>query len=43
LGGRLVWQKADQGQWIALIRFNRQFDARLEPNGLAPWMKKSGE
>jgi 4-amino-4-deoxy-L-arabinose transferase-like glycosyltransferase len=30
LGGTLVWQKEDQGQWVALIRFNRQFEARLE-------------
>ena len=29
LGGELVWKKEDQGQWIALIRFNRQFEARL--------------
>ena len=30
LRGSLIWQQQDQGQWIALIRFNRQFDARLE-------------
>jgi 4-amino-4-deoxy-L-arabinose transferase-like glycosyltransferase len=30
LHGELVWQQQDHGQWIALIRFNRQFDARLE-------------
>jgi hypothetical protein len=30
LGGTLVWEKEDQGQWIGLIRFNRQFDAALE-------------
>jgi 4-amino-4-deoxy-L-arabinose transferase-like glycosyltransferase len=30
LGGALVWKKEDQGQWIALIRFNRQFEARME-------------
>jgi hypothetical protein len=38
LGGDLVWKREDQGQWIALIRFNRQFEARLEiPNrSLAP-------
>ena len=30
LGGILVWKQQDHGQWIALIRFNRQFDARLE-------------
>jgi len=28
LGGRLVWRGEDQGMWIALIRFNRQFEAR---------------
>jgi hypothetical protein len=27
LHGTLVWKKEDLGQWIALIRFNRQFDA----------------
>jgi len=30
LGGGLIWKKEDQGQWIAVIRFNRQFEARLE-------------
>jgi 4-amino-4-deoxy-L-arabinose transferase-like glycosyltransferase len=30
LGGTIVWKQQDHGQWIALIRFNRQFDARLE-------------
>jgi hypothetical protein len=29
LGGTLVWKKEDQGQWVGLIRFNRQFEARL--------------
>ena len=29
LGGTLVWKQEDQGQWIALIRFNRQFEAAL--------------
>lgn len=29
LGGRLVWQREDQGMWVALIRFNRQFEASL--------------
>jgi 4-amino-4-deoxy-L-arabinose transferase-like glycosyltransferase len=29
LGGTLVWRQEDQGQWIALIRFNRQFDAAV--------------
>ncbi|MGA3371431.1 MAG: glycosyltransferase [Terracidiphilus sp.] len=30
LHGDLVWKQQDQGQWIALIRFNRQFEARAE-------------
>jgi 4-amino-4-deoxy-L-arabinose transferase-like glycosyltransferase len=30
LHGALVWKKEDQGQWIALIRFNRQFEARRQ-------------
>ena len=29
LGGTLVWKKVDQGQWVALIRFNRVVEARL--------------
>jgi hypothetical protein len=31
LGGALVWEREDQGMWIALIRFNRQFEAALQP------------
>lgn len=31
LNGTLVWKKQDQGMWIALIRFNRQYEGRLEP------------
>jgi hypothetical protein len=27
LNGQLVWKGQDQGMWIALIRFNRQFEA----------------
>jgi hypothetical protein len=30
LHGDLVWKQQDQGQWIALIRFNRQFEARAD-------------
>jgi hypothetical protein len=30
LHGALVWKQEDQGQWVALIRFNRQYEARLE-------------
>jgi hypothetical protein len=29
LGGTLVWKQEDDGMWIALIRFNRQFEADL--------------
>jgi hypothetical protein len=25
-----VWKRQEHGQWIALIRFRRQFEARLE-------------
>ncbi len=30
LGGDLVWTREDRGMWIALIRFNRQFEAMAE-------------
>jgi len=30
LGGELVWQKSDQGQWVALIRFERVLSAQAE-------------
>ncbi len=36
LGGTLVWRRDDDGMWIALIRFNRQFEARLE-SGARRW------
>ena len=29
LHGALNWQREDHAQWIALIRFNRQFDAQV--------------
>jgi len=32
LGGALVWQRRDEGMWIALLRFNRPVEARLESN-----------
>jgi len=25
-----MWKKEDQGQWVALIRFNRRLDARTK-------------
>jgi hypothetical protein len=34
LGGQLVWRRDDQGGWIGLIRFNRQFEAALDPAGM---------
>jgi hypothetical protein len=30
LDGTLVWRRDDDGMWIALIRFNRRVEARLE-------------
>jgi hypothetical protein len=36
LHGELLWKQEDQGQWIAVIRFNRQFDARLDLSGSLP-------
>ena len=33
LGGSLVWERDDQGMWVALIRFNRQFEASLSSPG----------
>ncbi|MGP8225006.1 MAG: glycosyltransferase, partial [Terracidiphilus sp.] len=31
LHGTMVWKRDDAGMWIALIRFDRQVEARLEP------------
>ena len=31
LHGTLVWQQENRGMWIALIRFNRQIEAALQP------------
>jgi hypothetical protein len=36
LGGTLVWKAADHGMWIALIRFNRQVEARVDSRPLIP-------
>jgi hypothetical protein len=30
LGGELVWEKEDQGQWVALIRFERVLAAQAQ-------------
>lgn len=31
LHGALVWKRDDHNQWIALLRFNRQFEAQEQP------------
>ncbi len=39
LHGELVWKQEDHGLWIALIRFDRQYETRIEsapPANLAP-------
>jgi len=36
LHGSLVWKKEDQGLWIALIRFNRQFETAVQMPGRLP-------
>lgn len=36
LGGTLVWKEQNQGLWVALIRFNRQVEARWQPPAVAP-------
>ncbi len=33
LGGDLVWRENRDGMWVALIRFHRQFEARMAPLG----------
>jgi hypothetical protein len=33
LSGQLIWKAQDQGMWIGLIRFNRQFEARTPSPG----------
>lgn len=30
LGGTLVWRRDEAGMWVAIIRFNRQIEARLQ-------------
>jgi 4-amino-4-deoxy-L-arabinose transferase-like glycosyltransferase len=36
LGGTLDWHQEDHGQWIGLIRFNRQFEAAIHPYRVRP-------
>ena len=33
LGGTMVWKREDHGMWIALIRFERRLDARVDGPG----------
>jgi 4-amino-4-deoxy-L-arabinose transferase-like glycosyltransferase len=42
LHGDLVWKRQEHGQWIALIRFRRQFEARLEDFRFRAAEKPSG-
>jgi hypothetical protein len=41
LGGNLIWKSDNQGMWVALIRFDRALDARVEQEGRGPI--RSGE
>jgi hypothetical protein len=41
LGGNLIWRSDNQGMWVALIRFDRALDARLEQEDQTPI--RSGE
>jgi hypothetical protein len=36
LRGTVVWKAANQGMWIALIRFNRQVEARVDSGPVIP-------
>jgi 4-amino-4-deoxy-L-arabinose transferase-like glycosyltransferase len=36
LGGRIVWQDDRNGEWAAVIRFNRSYEAELLPTRLIP-------
>jgi hypothetical protein len=42
LGGTLVWKGADEGMWMALIRFNRRIEAEdsLQPSACR-WLNES--
>jgi hypothetical protein len=35
LGGTLVWRRDEAGMWVAIIRFNRQIEARLQKPALS--------
>ncbi len=43
LDGTLVWKESRQGMWVALIRFNRQVEARGPPAGAARNSVHAGE
>jgi len=31
LGGRIVWQQSERGEWVAILEFDRAVNARLNP------------
>jgi len=43
LGGTLVWKREDHGMWIALIRFERRLDARVNGPDVAQTAMVAGE
>jgi len=43
LGGTLIWKREERGMWIALIRFNRQFEARVERGDDLQAVTRSGQ
>jgi hypothetical protein len=40
LGGDLVWEKEDQSQWVALIRFERVIDAQKVIMPVPAWANR---
>jgi hypothetical protein len=36
LQGSLLWQREDHNQWIALLRFNRRFEAKMQMPDAVP-------
>jgi hypothetical protein len=35
LGGTMVWERRDDGMWVALIRFDRQVEARVDKTAVS--------
>jgi 4-amino-4-deoxy-L-arabinose transferase-like glycosyltransferase len=42
LHGDLVWEREDHNQWIALLRFNRQFEAQMQLPKTLPGATRAG-